>query len=116
MKTILETTLIHNPNELCIRVPVHNDGTIDTITLERRYAGWYATLDYTDADGILRSLGPDDWVRYRNIYTLEYNTNDACYTVKITEHAETNEISICVFKERINDDGNIHANTQASAD
>jgi hypothetical protein len=83
---------------------VHNDEAIDTVALERRYAGWYATLDYTDTDGISRSLGPDDWVRYRDTYTLEYITRDARYTVKITEHAKANELSICVFKERTNDD------------
>jgi len=104
MEIILKTTLIYNPNELCIRVPVHNDDTIDAIVLERRYAAWYATLDYTDTDGISHSLGPDDWVRYRNIYTLEYNTNDTHYTVRITEHAEANEISVCVFRESINSD------------
>ena len=104
MEIILKTTLIYNPNELCIRVPVHNDDTIDAIVLERRYAGWYATLDYTDTDGISHSLGPDDWVRYRNIYTLEYNTNDTHYIVRITEDAEANEISVCMFQESVNDD------------
>jgi len=104
MEIILKTTLIYNPNELCIRVPVHNDDTIDAIVLEQRYAGWYATLDYTDTDGISRSLGPDDWVRYRNTYTLEYNTNDTHYTVRITKDAEANEISVCVFRESINSD------------
>jgi hypothetical protein len=104
MEIILKTTLTYNPNELCIKVPVPNDNMVDTIALERRYAGWYATLDYTDADGISRSLGPDDWVRYRNTYTLEYNLSDAHYTVKITEHAEVNEISVCIFQESINSD------------
>jgi hypothetical protein len=104
MEIILKTTLTYNPNELCIRVPVPNDDTVDTVALERRYAGWYATLDYTDADGISRSLGPDNWVRYRNTYTLEYNLSDARYTVKITERAETNEISVCIFRESINED------------
>jgi hypothetical protein len=102
MEIMLKMTLTYNPNELRIKVPVPNYDTIDTITMERRYAGWYATLDYTDADGISRSLGPNDWVRYRDTYTLEYNTNDARYIVKITEHAKTNEISICVFRESIN--------------
>jgi hypothetical protein len=115
MEMILKTTLTHNPNELSIRIPVHNDDVIDTITLERRYAGWYATLDYTDADGISRSLGPNDWVRYRNIYTLEYNMNDTRYTVKITEHTETNEISLCVFQESINND-DAHTDTYAPAE
>ena len=115
MKIILKTTLTYNPNELCIRVPVHDDNTVDTIILERRYAGWYATLDYTDADGISRSLGPDNWVRYRNIYTLEYNTNDTHYTVKITEHAESNEISVSVFQESANDDEK-HTNADTSAE
>ena len=111
METILKTTLTYNPNDLCIRVPVLNDEAIDTIALERRYAGWYATLDYTAADGISRALGPNDWVRYRNTYTLEYITSDAHYTVKITEHAEASELSICVFKERTNNDDDIHADT-----
>ena len=115
MKIILKTTLTYNPNELCIRVPVPNDGTIDTVALERRYAGWYATLDYTDADGISRALGPDDWVRYRNTYTLEYNLSDAHYTVKITEHAEANEISVCIFQESINDDEK-HTDAHTAAD
>jgi hypothetical protein len=115
MKIVLKTTTNYNPNELCIRVPVHNDDTIDTITMERRYAGWYATLDYTDANGISRSLGPNDWVRYRDTYTLEYNTNHACYIVKITEHAKTNEVSICVFKESANDN-EPHTDAYASAD
>ena len=104
MKIILKTILTYNPNELCIRVPISNDDTIDAIALERRYAGWYATLDYTDADGISRALGPNNWVRYRNIYTLEYNLSDARYTVRITEHAGSNEISVCVFQESVNDD------------
>jgi hypothetical protein len=115
MEIILKTTLIYNPNELSIRIPVHNDDVIDTIALERRYAGWYATLDYTDADGISRSLGPNDWIRYRNIYTLEYNTNSAHYTVKITEHAEANEISLYIFRESINDD-DTHTDTYTPAE
>jgi hypothetical protein len=112
MKIILRTTLIYNPNELSLRIPVPNDDTIDTITLERRYAGWYATLDYTDANGISRSLGPDDWVRYRNTYTLEYSMNDVDYTVKITEQAESDEVSICVFRKSVNND-DTHTNTHA---
>ena len=115
METILNTTITYNPNELSIRIPVHNDDMIDSVALERRYAGWYATLDYTDTDGISRSLGPDDWVRYRNIYTLEYSTNDACYTLKITEHAEANEISVCIFRESINNDEK-HANAHTPTD
>ena len=115
MEIILKTTLTYNPNELCIRVPVPDDDTIDTVALERRYAGWYATLDYTDADGISRALGPDNWVRYRNIYTLEYNTNSARYTVRITEDAEANEISVCIFQESINNDEK-HTDAYTSAD
>jgi len=104
MEMILKTTLTYNPNELCIKVPVHNDEAIDTVALERRYAGWYATLDYTDTDGLPRSLQPNSWVRYRDTYILGYNTSDTHYTVKITENTKTNEISVCVFQESISDD------------
>jgi hypothetical protein len=34
MEIILKTTLIYNPNELCIRVPVHDDDMIDAVALE----------------------------------------------------------------------------------
>jgi len=112
MEIILKTTLTYNPNELSVKVLVPDDDEIDIIVLERRYAGWYATLDYTDANGIARSLGPDNWVRYRNTYTLEYSTNDADYTVKITEQAESDEVSICVFRKRVNND-DTHTNAHA---
>jgi len=115
MGTILKTILSYNPDKPHITVRLDNDGTVDTVALERRYAGWYATLDYTDADGLPRSLRPDKWIRYRNTYILEYNTNDAHYTVRITEHAKTNEVSVCVFQERINDD-DPHTDTYAPAD
>ena len=115
MEIILKTTLTYNPNELCIRVPVHDDDMIDAVALERRHAGWYATLDYTDADGISRALGPDDWVRYRNTYTLEYNLSDARYTMRITEHAEANEISVCIFRESVNNDEE-HTDAYTSAE
>ncbi len=103
MKILLETKLGYNPNKPYITVRLDDDA-IDTVALERHYAGWYATLDYTDTDGIPRSLRPDSWIRYRNTYILEYNTSDTHYTVKITEHAQTNEVSVRVLQESISND------------
>jgi len=115
MGIILKTTLRYNPDKPYIVVHLQNNNTVDAVALERRYAGWYATLDYTDADGLPRSLRPDKWIRYRNTYILEYNTSNAHYTVKITERTETNEVTVCIFQESINNDEK-HTDTYISTE
>ena len=93
MTTLLKMTVEYDPERPYLSLDVASD-QVQTVALEKRFAGWYATLDYTDSDGTRRSITPDSWIRYRDIYTLEYQTEDDYYALKIKPHKDSAKLTV----------------------
>mgnify|MGYP001094575834 CR=1 FL=1 len=104
MRTLLRTTVSYDSDKPYLSLPVDSDG-IDTITLERRYAGWYATLYSLDDNGIPWEYTPDRWIRYRNIYMLEYHNGSDYFELRIKEHSDSAKLTVYLGVQKEHDDG-----------
>ena len=104
MRTLLKTTVSYDSDKPYLSLLVDQNG-IDGIALERRYAGWYATLYSLDDNGIPREYTPDRWVRYRNIYMLEYHNGSDYFELRIKEHSDSAKLTVYLGGQNITDDG-----------
>ena len=104
MRTLLKTTVSYDSDKPYLSLLVGANG-IYGIGLERRYAGWYATLYSLDENGIPWGYTPDSWVRYRNIYTLEYDTDRGYFELRIKEHSDSTKLTVYLGVQNGHDDG-----------
>ena len=104
MRTLLRTTVRYDSDKPYLLLSVGQSG-IYGIALERRYTGWYATLYSLDDNGTPWGYTPDHWVRYRNIYTLEYHNGSDYFELRIKEHNDSAKLTVYLGVQNEHDDG-----------